>query len=65
MIAELEEWSVVCDEPGCTARVFATGVTDRIAREKALFRAASEGWLIEVDRFIRPRRDLCPQHRGD
>ena len=58
------EWSVCCDAPGCTARVYASAPTDRAAREAALVRAASEGWLIEHDRFIRPREDLCPVHRG-
>lgn len=65
MAVELEEWSVLCDEYGCTARVYATAVTDRLARELALARAAAEGWLIEPDRFIRARRDLCPHHRGE
>lgn len=58
------EWGVQCDHAGCKARVYATRPTDRAAREEALTRAAAEGWLIEVDRFIRPRLDLCPAHRG-
>lgn len=63
--APVIEWGVQCDHPRCTARVYATALTDRQAREIALTRAAEEGWLIEHDRFIRPREDLCPKHRGD
>lgn len=57
------EWGVQCDHPRCIARVYATAPTDREARDKALARAAAEGWLIKPDRFIRQSDDLCPAHR--
>lgn len=59
------EWTIECDEPGCKERVDAVGVTDRAVIDAALRHAIASGWLIEHDRFIRPRLDLCPQHRKD
>jgi hypothetical protein len=57
------KWSVRCDEPGCDAFVDGIGSSDRDAWELALEIAARLGWQIAPDRFIRPRPDLCPDHR--
>lgn len=59
-----EGWRVQCDEPGCHASIRALDYeTDREAIEATLRIAIASGWLIAHDRFIRPRLDLCPEHR--
>lgn len=59
-----EGWRVCCDAPGCEANVQARGQDDeRAAIEASLDLAVAYGWQIASDRFIRPREDLCPDHR--
>lgn len=61
---KIEGWRVACDHPGCRAFVRALGQDDeRAAIEASLDLALAYGWQIASDRFIRPREDLCPDHR--
>jgi len=63
-VEEIEGWRVVCDHPGCRAfvRALDCGDDDRTAFEASLALAIAYGWRIAPDRFIRSRRDLCPDH---
>lgn len=60
----MASWTVHCDRAGCQASMRLEHDTDRQAIERVLELAELAGWSIAPDRFIRPREDLCPQHRS-
>ncbi len=63
------DWSVRCDDPGCTRQVWASEIDRRDLTATALRKILKErGWaaaLPHPNLEIRTRQDLCPDHKPD